>query len=87
SEATQILMFFSVCNIFPAGNIISFMTYLAPLPTFYRIYKNKLIQGFQSVPYVVALFSAMLWITTTISLIHDKLRVTFKSTVTNKLIL
>ncbi|XBH59668.1 hypothetical protein VPH35_114370 [Triticum aestivum] len=34
------------------GNVISFMTYLAPLLT----------QGFQSVPYVVALFSAMLWI-------------------------
>lgn len=44
------------------GNIISFMTFLAPLPTFYRIYKNKSTQGFQSVPYVVALFSSMLWI-------------------------
>ncbi|XP_020149487.1 bidirectional sugar transporter SWEET14 [Aegilops tauschii subsp. strangulata] len=44
------------------GNIISFMTYLAPLPTFYRIYRSKSTQGFQSVPYVVALFSAMLWI-------------------------
>ncbi|KAL6851948.1 hypothetical protein ACP4OV_020133 [Aristida adscensionis] len=44
------------------GNIISFMTFMAPVPTFYRIYKSKSAEGFQSVPYVVALFSCMLWI-------------------------
>ncbi|KAK4486165.1 hypothetical protein RD792_008833 [Penstemon davidsonii] len=44
------------------GNIVSFMVYLAPLPTFRLIYKKKSSEGFQSVPYVVALFSAMLWI-------------------------
>ncbi|KAK8947390.1 Bidirectional sugar transporter SWEET13 [Platanthera zijinensis] len=44
------------------GNIISLMVYLAPLPTFYTIYKKKSTEQFQSFPYVIALFSSMLWV-------------------------
>ncbi|KAF3644093.1 bidirectional sugar transporter SWEET9 [Capsicum chacoense] len=42
------------------GSIVSFIVFLSPLPTFYNIYKKKSSEGYQSIPYVVALFSALL---------------------------
>ncbi|CAI9767886.1 unnamed protein product [Fraxinus pennsylvanica] len=44
------------------GNVVSFMVYMAPVPTFYKIYKRKSSEGYQSIPYSVALFSAMLYL-------------------------
>ncbi|KAF2286452.1 hypothetical protein P3X46_011477 [Hevea brasiliensis] len=44
------------------GNIISIMVFLAPVPTFFRIYRKKSTEGFQSLPYLVALFGSMLWL-------------------------
>ncbi|KAJ0243055.1 Bidirectional sugar transporter SWEET13 [Hirschfeldia incana] len=44
------------------GNIISFVVFLAPVPTFVRICKKRSTEGFQSLPYLSALFSALLWI-------------------------
>nr|CAD1839038.1 unnamed protein product [Ananas comosus var. bracteatus] len=61
------------------GNLISFVVYLAPIPTFCRVYRAKSTQGFQSVPYVVALFSAMLWIYYALVNTHATLLITINS--------
>ncbi|MQM21511.1 hypothetical protein Taro_054554 [Colocasia esculenta] len=44
----------------PAATAISFMVYLAPVPTFYGICKKRTTEDFQAVPYVIAQLSAML---------------------------
>ncbi|XP_006443343.2 bidirectional sugar transporter SWEET9 [Citrus clementina] len=42
------------------GNIVSFLVFLAPVPTFLIIYKKKSSEGYHSIPYVIALSSATL---------------------------
>ncbi|CAI9757338.1 unnamed protein product [Fraxinus pennsylvanica] len=44
------------------GNVISLMVYFAPVPTFCQIYQRKSTEGFQSIPYIISLFSALCWI-------------------------
>ncbi|XP_042387498.1 bidirectional sugar transporter SWEET12-like [Zingiber officinale] len=44
------------------GNLISGMVVVSPVPTFYRIFKNKSTESFDSFPYVVVLFSATMWV-------------------------
>lgn len=44
------------------GNLLSGMVVVSPVPTFYRIYKNKSTESFDSFPYVVVLFSATMWV-------------------------
>ncbi|XP_074581087.1 bidirectional sugar transporter SWEET12-like [Curcuma longa] len=44
------------------GNLLSAMVVLAPVPTFYKICKKKSTESFDSVPYVVGLFSATMWV-------------------------
>ncbi|GAA0185208.1 hypothetical protein LIER_32496 [Lithospermum erythrorhizon] len=43
-------------------NLIHSILLHACRPTFYTIFKKKSTKGFQSIPYVVALFSSMLWL-------------------------
>ncbi|KAH7866303.1 hypothetical protein Vadar_018551 [Vaccinium darrowii] len=55
------------------------MVFLAPIPTFYDIVKKKSAQGYQSIPYLVALFSCMLWVYYAIVKTHTMPLITINS--------
>ncbi|KAK4264549.1 hypothetical protein QN277_025708 [Acacia crassicarpa] len=45
------------------GDVASFLSFLEPVPKFYRVYNKKRTgDGLESIPYIAALFSAMLWL-------------------------
>ncbi|XP_028556203.1 bidirectional sugar transporter SWEET4-like [Dendrobium catenatum] len=44
------------------GNAISFVLFLSPMPTFFRICKKKSVEHFSVVPYVATLLNCMLWV-------------------------
>ncbi|CAN6713895.1 unnamed protein product [Malus baccata var. baccata] len=44
------------------GNIISLIMFLSPIPTFYRIVKQKTVSDFKPDPYVLTLLNCALWV-------------------------
>ncbi|OMO98477.1 SWEET sugar transporter [Corchorus olitorius] len=43
------------------GNVISFGLFLSPVPTFWRICKNKSVEEFQPYPYIATVLNCLIW--------------------------
>nr|CAD1823971.1 unnamed protein product [Ananas comosus var. bracteatus] len=52
------------------GNVISFGLFLAPVPTFAKIWKRRAVEEFSPIPYLVALLNCMLWVFYGIPVVH-----------------
>nr|CAD1823900.1 unnamed protein product [Ananas comosus var. bracteatus] len=52
------------------GNVISFGLFLAPVPTFAKIWKRRAVEEFAPIPYLVALLNCMLWVFYGIPVVH-----------------
>ncbi|KAH7522617.1 hypothetical protein FEM48_Zijuj07G0157800 [Ziziphus jujuba var. spinosa] len=44
------------------GNVISFGLFISPVPTFYRIIKNKAVEEFKPDPYIATVLNCLFWI-------------------------
>ncbi|XP_055805629.1 bidirectional sugar transporter SWEET6a-like [Solanum dulcamara] len=44
------------------GNVLSFALFASPMPTFYRILKNKSVEEFHPYPYLASVMNCMVWI-------------------------
>ncbi|KAL4570634.1 hypothetical protein LXL04_026293 [Taraxacum kok-saghyz] len=52
------------------GNVISIILFLSTMPTFYRIWKNKSVERFSPIPYLVTFVNCGLWIFYGLPLVH-----------------
>ncbi|XP_052195999.1 bidirectional sugar transporter SWEET4-like [Diospyros lotus] len=52
------------------GNITSFLLFASPLPTFYRIAKNKSVEEFKPDPYIAGAMNCIFWILYGLPVIH-----------------
>ncbi|XP_009779360.1 bidirectional sugar transporter SWEET6a-like [Nicotiana tabacum] len=44
------------------GNFLSFFLFASPIPTFWRIFKNKSVEEFHPWPYIASTMNCMMWI-------------------------
>ncbi|KAL7123601.1 hypothetical protein ACP275_01G115400 [Erythranthe tilingii] len=52
------------------GNIISFVLFLSPLPTFYGIWKKKAVEQYSPVPYLATFVNCGLWVLYGLPMVH-----------------
>ncbi|XP_011071833.1 bidirectional sugar transporter SWEET5 [Sesamum indicum] len=52
------------------GNVISFFLFLSPMPTFYRIWKEKSVQSFKPDPYIATVLNCAMWVLYGLPIVH-----------------
>ncbi|KAA8548089.1 hypothetical protein F0562_004650 [Nyssa sinensis] len=52
------------------GNVISFCLFGSPIPTFWRIFKNKSVEEFQPYPYIATVMNCLFWIFYGLPIVH-----------------